>query len=207
MTRLVTLSGRAPAVNPTELTNFDAAIWFLAQLDRAVPGITWRDIARAKKARMGGGLLDDIGSALSSGGDFIGRQFNNFTDFTGDVIDGIADKSGDIIRLAADEEVREGISQYAAAIGTGGTSEVAKGTLEQFASVFSGGKSDRDPGVMQKILGFFDQLGGNVKREFDTQVASPGTQTAMETRQLLMIGGVGIFALMMINSMIASGRR
>lgn len=179
--KLIELSGNSKVdqdrTEIRELSDIDAAIWFLSMLVKQNPHITWGDILtkRFKPARPPGTL--GVWDWLSDAGDAIYKT-------SGNIIDGTGDKLGDMVRLMTDEEVREGIMQYGekgaqayAAYQTGGASAI-------LPSMFGG---QGNPQQQQYTMA---AMGQQVKSAFGN--IDP---------KILMIGGGMMFFMMMIMMM------
>lgn len=147
--KLVELSGKTQTdlknITVRDLSNIDAAIWFVSMLAKRNPGLTWGDLLN-KKFTMGGNSWGDLGNWLYEKG--------------GGLIDGAGEKLGDAFRLITDDEVQEGLESYGETAARAYGAYVSGGASEMLPALF-GGK-----GNQQAQQAGFNSLGQEVKRAF-----------------------------------------
>lgn len=148
--KLIELSGKATAAelkNATirDLSDIDAAIWFLAMLVKNNPELTWGDLLN-KKFTMAGNVFGDFGNWL--------------VDTGGNIVDGAGDKFGDAVRLFTDEDVQSGLQRYGE-MGAAGFAAYSSGGASAILPAMFGGQGDQQ----QQQVGFA-AMGQQVKNAF-----------------------------------------
>jgi hypothetical protein len=172
---LFSMAGAADVINidPSELDDVEAGIWFLYWLNKMYPGVTWGDIYNATHN-------DKLGRS------WFGRTFSSIGSFIGTGVSDMGDKmgewSGDAIRLLTDREVSEGIGQYAQIASTSGTSEGIKGFLGQLGGLM--------PDTLKNKL--LSSLGQNVKT-----ASAPQLIQGVDNK-VLYIGGGALLLILLI---------
>jgi len=173
---LFSMAGTADIMNidPADLSDEEAGIYTLYWLDKLYPGITWGDILNATGNLKLSGWLGD---KLKDVGSFIGTGVSDWGDKVGEW-------GGDAIRLITDKEVREGVSQYAAAYGTGGASEGITGFLKSLGNSVS-------PDQASQLLSL---IGAQTKIQ-----AAAGPQLIQGVdNKVLLIGGALLLVLLIV---------
>lgn len=175
--RLITMSGPV-MVDVAELSNFEAGVLALAELNRAVPGITWGQLAAGVDRGAMNGWLTDIGKSVSrtvsKGGSAVMDVGRGAGDLVKNAFDATGSKMGDAVRLLTDEKVIDGATKgYTAYTDSGGVAGFWGGS-----SFFgdSGSSSGESGGAMQSaasgVWDFITNLGAGVKKQASTNQAA-----------------------------------
>lgn len=171
---LVTMRGPGE-IDIASLSNFEAGIAALSLVGRALPGLTFGDLARMNDGRMSGSLWD----GLKSVGSAIGDTVSNIVDKAGSVM-------GSAVRLVTDEKVIDGASRLGQAYATSGGSEGVR-------SMFGGGAEGN------QVVDFVSQIGeffkGVTGSSGQTQVASAG---AANVTPWLLGGGLALVLVLLV---------
>lgn len=153
--KLIEMSGKTAAgtglknIRVHDLSDIDAAIWFLTVLVERNPNLTWGDIVNKNlgSPKMGWPeWLDNLGAAVYETG--------------GNIIDGAGEKFGEAIRLFTDESVREGLMAYGE-MGANAFSAYSTGGASAILPAMFGGRGD----PQQQQIGFA-AMGQQVKNAF-----------------------------------------
>lgn len=112
----------------------------------------------------------------------VGDVIDYVGDKTSDIIDYGGDKLGDAIRLLTDEEVVEGVKTYGEAYVTGGAS---------FAYDSAGNPLDQQ--IQQNGFSIED-----IGKIFKDAVAKGQSTLGLSQNQMLMVGGLGLLAVIMV---------
>ena len=158
---LVTMHGQS-VLEFTDLSNFEAGVILLAEINKRVPGITWGQLAATVKRgtmagwnpfRAVGNLAKDVGSAVMdvtrSSGDIVGDAF----DATGETI-------GAAVRLFTDKKVIGGMNDAYKGFTDGGGVAGFWGS----GSLFGGGEEGEEKNAAQGIWDFITNLGAGGKK-------------------------------------------
>lgn len=142
---LVTMRGKND-FNLESVSNFEAGLITLAELNRMVPGITWRQMFAGVDKQVMSGWLTDLGHIAGKTVRSVGEVVSTTLDYGGS-------KAGEAVRLVADDKVMNAATTAAAAYATGGGSAALQG--------LTGG----DKGAADSIWQFIAALGSNAKEQ------------------------------------------
>lgn len=131
--RITTLSGPGESLNLSQLSDFEAGLVVLSEIDRAAPGITWAQYIgagapMAMQNRQMAGWWTDLKKGVSSVTSGVANAASSTIRF-------VANMGGDLVRLATDAEVFNTVARAAAAYATGGGSEALQAVLGNLSSM------------------------------------------------------------------------
>jgi len=200
MTKLVTMSGKAKRtgadlrfslfsmagkpeekksalekVDPRQLSDIDAGIWFLSLVAKENPGITFGELFEQAKLS---GWWTDLKKSTKAVTRSVGNTFSDVSGWVGR-------NTGDAIRLLTDEQVVNGVMQYGAAYASGGASMGLQGMLQG-----QGGGG----GLMDTLGGLLGGFGQSAKVNY----AAAGGSAAGMPKEYLLYGGIGLAALLIL---------
>lgn len=148
------------------ISNFEAGVIVLAELDKAVPDITWRELfllgdAVGDPEKMGRSLLGRIGAAINpmpvirSVGHIVGEVTRETGHVAGQVGRATGDVVGGSVRLLTDESVVDGLARAWNAFKGGG------GVLGAGGEGGAGGSGN----PLDALIGFISSIGQKAKNE------------------------------------------
>lgn len=159
-------------VNPLELSDIDAGIQALYAIAYTYPGITFGDILKKSKNKLGN-IFGDFGNWVSKS--------------VGDAGDKLGEWGGDAVRLLTDKEVRSGLQDYGAAYATGGASMGIQGML--------GGEGDSS--TVNQVMKFLGSLGAGSKQQVQ-QAGFGGMDFGNMDPKFLALGAGGLILLVLL---------